>query len=822
MFNFKKLGSVLASAAMIGSTAGLAAAANYPAPFVSGGAADIAVVYGSTAAATDLVAVADITANLQAKLAAQTATGGTTSGTSVSGGDFVKLSKTSDNINLGNEVASVFGTSIDDDDLPNLLADAVYRNDENTEFDYEQKITLPPNFVLSHFTDNNFNNEEPTVGINISSSTNVFLYTLNFINNAESDVVSGDLADIETTDITMLGRNYFIFDVDNSTSKITLLDSANSGIVTQGETITIDTEEGLEYDVSISFISGTAVKLVVNGETTNSLVKGATYRLTDDSYVGIKEINKLEVSGEVGTVEFSIGSGKLELPNGNNIELNDDAVQEITSYIRRGSTSGGKETIDKIELNWTTDSDSFIAPLTDDGLGELLMPGFEVVKFSMGEFYTPAAEVVTVKPDGTTSIDLTLTLKDGEVTVPIIYSDSNGYFVGIGEDANDLLVTSGLRTSVVFNETKGDEWLVASWNSTSEAEGYLLDFTSWKKESGINKTTVRKLTPGTPQWVNVCADRIPGDTCDIGSLTLTINNVRYQGNEKSVNVSSTQTGASFNKLYTAEGLRVNLPYLAAANTTAHGAINFTMGANGHAYNVSNLHHNNQSWGLYFVEENKDDSIDAGNVFNITLNDNSDKEIQVNSIDTRSKNEKEVEDNNNLVSRVKGDLATKVRRIGASSDQRWAEVTYSGSESYGDIFLTVEGATLTDTDGSDGTVTELGSVAVSDGEVDSVSGKNLVVVGGSCVNSVAADLVGGDYCGEGWETATGVGSGSFLIETFERTGGKVATLVAGYNAGDTTNAAKALTTQTIDTAAGTKYTGSTSTSVTLEGSAAAAA
>ena len=54
----------------------------------------------------------------------------------------------------------------------------------------------------------------------------------------------------------------------------------------------------------------------------------------------------------------------------------------------------------------------------------------------------------------------------------------------------------------------------------------------------------------------------------------------------------------------------------------------------------------------------------------------------------------------------------------------------------------------------------------------------------------------------------------MIESFAQSGGKVATLVAGYNAGDTTNAAKYLTTQTVDTDVGSKYVGTTATSATL--------
>src|SRR5687767_319161 len=65
---------------MLSSTVALAAAVNYPAPFVQNGAANVAIVYGSNlpAGSTDLVAVAEIQGYLATQLARQTATGGTT------------------------------------------------------------------------------------------------------------------------------------------------------------------------------------------------------------------------------------------------------------------------------------------------------------------------------------------------------------------------------------------------------------------------------------------------------------------------------------------------------------------------------------------------------------------------------------------------------------------------------------------------------------------------------------------------------------------------------------------------------------------------
>lgn len=113
---------------------------------------------------------------------------------------------------------------------------------------------------------------------------------------------------------------------------------------------------------------------------------------------------------------------------------------------------------------------------------------------------------------------------------------------------------------------------------------------------------------------------------------------------------------------------------------------------------------------------------------------------------------------------------------------------------------------------------LGSVSVKDSEVSSVSDKNLIVVGGSCVNTVSAQLLGVNYpsCGVDFNRATGIGSNQFLIQTFAESGGRVATLVAGYNAQDTTNAVAYLADHgaDIDTTIGNKYMGASSTSANL--------
>jgi len=138
-FNFRKIASVLTTTAMLSSTVALAAAANYPAPFVSGGNANVNIVVSSSPAAiTDVAATVDIVSNLQQKLAEQSGGGTTGTNVGVSGGDFVVLKRENDLFNLG-ETANSFFSSLSDDELSTVLADGIYENDANNEFDFTQK-----------------------------------------------------------------------------------------------------------------------------------------------------------------------------------------------------------------------------------------------------------------------------------------------------------------------------------------------------------------------------------------------------------------------------------------------------------------------------------------------------------------------------------------------------------------------------------------------------------------------------------------------------------------------------------------------------------
>ncbi|MCD4770863.1 hypothetical protein K8R30_00425 [archaeon] len=109
--------------------------------------------------------------------------------------------------------------------------------------------------------------------------------------------------------------------------------------------------------------------------------------------------------------------------------------------------------------------------------------------------------------------------------------------------------------------------------------------------------------------------------------------------------------------------------------------------------------------------------------------------------------------------------------------------------------------------------DAGVMTVKDADVATVAGKNLVVIGGSAINSVAAELLGGAYREALFTSATGVAAGEFLIESFSRAG-QTALLVAGYNAADTEKAVTYLLNNDVDTTVGTKMKGTSATEATV--------
>jgi len=807
-FNFKKIASVLSSVVMVGSTVALAAAANFPAPFVQNGAGDVAIVYGTNSAATtDLVAVADIQTALSEELAKQTATAGSASSATASGGDSYKLEKTSTKFQVGDGILDVVSSSVTDDNLPTLLADGVFTDDDNDEFDFTQKITLT-NQSLALFEDNDYKADTPTLGMRIASGANVLNYTLDFTDNPL-------WADLETTDLTLMGKTYYVLSATTNTS-LTLLDSAITSDISEGETKAL-TVGAKKYDVKINFIGDNKVKLDVNGEITNQLTSTTnTFKLKDGTYVGIKEINYNAKDTGISNVEFSLGVGKLILEDGQDVELNDDSISDLSVDLTSSS-----EKLQSIKIIWAAENDLFV---TDDT--SAVMPGFGAIKLSSGGMSYASSEAIAVQPDGDDSFVLkSFPLKDSTEDINLLYWNGT-QFTYVGEDSTKQLRTSA-TTSITF-DADTDSQFVVSWTDGSDAESYLMRATSFVLDNTINRTTIQYRKDNS--WVDAKKDAEATDIVSVGNVDLTVGAIDKGG--KSVVL--TDTGSTFNTLYSKDGLKVYLPFANATKQRVSTVTQYASDALACAalptnlgelktgvieYNyttTSNFTNTScaTSFSLKLSEEDKNGDKGSGQNISLTLADNSNDDTSVTAVsETRAGSATEIGSSDVYLNYVYSALATEVRND-KSGDQEKVALVYHGDESFGNFFLTSPTTTVSAAgNATSGTVKSLGSVIYKDTE--SVSGKNLIVVGGSCVNNVAATLLGSakPLCGADFTAKTTVASGQWLIQTYSQTGGKVATLVAGYNAADTTNAATYFTKQPVDITAGKKYVGTSSTVAT---------
>ena len=821
--NFRKISAVAASLIMTGMSAGFAAAANYPAPFVEAGVANVAIVSGSGTgvSALDAVEAGNIQANLNL---------GITSTTSTISGDAKQLDKTSDHINIGDALNGPFGSTVDDSDL-DLLADGVYVADDSDTFDYEQRVTLGSP-ELTHFRDSDYesligaSDKTPTIGINITSNQFIMNYTIDFLDDAESDVVSSELNDLEGSFLPLFGKSFYVSDWDNGTvagvtGKLTLLDSGAKGVVKEGEVTTIPLGAN-SYDIAIDYIDADSTALSVNGFITSDLKEGETEKLADGTFVGVTDVRRLEVGGEIGTVEFSLGSGKLELEHNTEIQLNDDTVSDVRSYLQHGAGGSGTAKVDKIVIEWKSDADSFITPKS-----ELTLPGMGGLKFSMTEFVRPTEELIKVQNDGSDTVELRVPIKDGNAAINLLYANKtvSNYF-GIGEASDKRLATSPTGRMTFWEKKDNADYhayFVASFNDSDNGESYLLDLRP-RADTGNNRneTDVYNVVTGEME----ATDKIAADQVTVGDVSFTIETVYVNATDEYVNITA-GSNTVFNTVYSTGGLRIYLPWYAGG--TGMGANQLHLSEIDGAQNDSaSLHglftneptnaigalgngsaqagHNNVTWYLTMDDEDKDDNIAGGSAFEVRLEFNTDSKVEIDQVNTSGVFAAsggtwgiEQASTDAYETYVRDDVATKLVHF-TNPDQDYVEIYYptAASQSYAKVFLTDISAT---------SVPEGGAVLVKDTEVSSVATKNLIIVGGSCINSAAATLVGGAFCGSAWTDATSAGSGQFVVKAYPDSTltSALAMLVAGYEAADTQAASTYVRTQTFDTSA-VAYTG----------------
>jgi hypothetical protein len=316
-FNFRKISAIATSVLMVGMTAGVAAAANYPAPFIESGAANIAVVMstGEGYSALDHIESTNIFSDLQSR-----ATGTTGSDGSVTG-ESAPIWSGSDRIYFEDELGDGGVTQVTKSDLPTILVDGTF--DNGVDNDYTQRIefgaTTTPEFT---FSDSGSDLSDPALILDLGTSTAAPVYDL---------IVDFDAAtifnstDAEGEQITLFGKEYTV-STETDGDELYLFASSETVALSIGGTDPSSTEvtvDGKTYTVELKGATATTADVKV----TNAAGASDTKTVTEGSS---SKINGLEVGVNIASsseatssesAELMIGANKIRLKDGDEVKV---------------------------------------------------------------------------------------------------------------------------------------------------------------------------------------------------------------------------------------------------------------------------------------------------------------------------------------------------------------------------------------------------------------------------------------------------------------------------------------------------------------------
>jgi hypothetical protein len=882
-FNFRKITSAIASTAVLGSTVALAAAANYPAPFVQNGVADVAVVYGNN---LDLSAVTDITTSLSSALASGS------SGAPASD-DAYPLFTSSTPIQINNSVSSV-RTAVTEVNLPTILGDTDFSG--NVDAELTHFIYPGSNRVI--YAKQPSSDDDPTLGISMGTSANGnpgYLYnaTVSF-----DRAVNFTHADSEGETMNMFGQDFVISSATDD-DELILFRSAQTVFLSVGSASSVPSQtvevDGKTYTIELVAASDTSATVKV----TNSAGQSDQKEINE---AASKKILGLEVAVQTSDESTATNTIQAELLVGaNRLKLQDASTVVGTD----------QDPIDNTLVTFTGSPDDItkitISVFAEDSSSDALVKGDEVVDPVFGSFRMVFSdtgvgeddwETISVSPAGNDKMNIAFTNWQDKSLSSFEWFNNES-----GGDANAYLGDSGDWRIYVqeMAPINGSSFVVVG----NEDEGYLLKLRTFTNSSSTsaNDDTVRfENVFDTTETFDAQFTAEGSGTINIGGsqYDVTFNKQSsgaFSGDNAYVQLNypdSSGTGAMivYPTIETSKGAKFAFyePLtIHVGNWTTHTGSNTggTVGGrnlttlsfpDGDGYTSFTVSRDDVNQGNYTIN-----SVLLGNgtgstmltvgqfrynvshsgtaarpLLNVRLADPTDASASDLILSPAIMLFEEQDESNNyegVVIQINGQ-GTSSAGVGVSEvDFTWNDDNdFAGSdwslgvqgESNDDLYYKMDqwGTTVvTDESDSDQYSLELmypedqvtamiyvdslatgsgsntlGNVQVMDDELASsgMSGKNLIVVGGSCVNSAAQTLLGANAgCGASWTAATGAGSGEWIIQTFANpwASSKIATLVAGWEQGDTANAATYLRTQNPDVAVGKKWTGTTSSVAT---------
>jgi hypothetical protein len=842
-FNFKKVASVLASAVMLSSTIGFAAAASYPEPFVSSGTASGAVIVGASAAISDWSAAIDLQQSLNALV---TTTTTTTEGTVA--GEAIPLFTGGTKLYINDSLNAVKNV-LTKSDLPTVLADESFSG--IVDATVTQTIVLGFNPKVN-FAKQPTSSDDPDFGVSLSTNTASYLYNATATFSKAVDFTN---ASSKGESITLFGQKFTV-GAGTSTTDLVLLKSAEKLSLDSDNPTAEVTIAGKAYTIELVSASDTSATIQVTdseGNTNSKEINEADSKKVGDITIAVTNSDETNLKLSASIVA---GAEKVTLTSGSSVAIGEsNTVVDGTMVTFTGGTTAMTKLVLSIAAK-DSDSDAIKAgqSFTDPVFGtfKIDFSGLNIADDST------ARETINVDNTGDDKMEAKFTdwrgneksfvfAKNSSLTKIELMHDDDFHNISVKErdviKYQDYVVVGNedegylLKLSSVKNQTTGYSNDYVKFTDVFSGDVYE---TVWAADGdgtvtvGGKSFTVALLGDSTIATESYQV-RLNYPDSSTGKMIIypviqtvkgakvmlyepqTINFTNWDGAGSTVSSIMIPNGDGYEELTIAAGVddvwtitdggaakTINLS-IAAASTQASviigNALNFTFVRS--AINTTAIYLNvvgtptiiNDA--AFVVLEEKDDNNQYQAIITtIEPGTTGDDGIGVSDVDRTwggdsSSYEATLASDSKITKEA--DLWGSIITTDASdSDQKTATISYPDEQINAQLYMAEESAAITPGGVSGGGGGQV--IIVKDSEVSSVAGKNLVVIGGSCINTVAAKIIGSEtpLCGADFTAKTNVGAGQYLIKTVASPyaaadSGKVAMLVAGYEAADTVNA-----------------------------------
>jgi len=755
----KKIAAVGAGAVLLASTLTAATAldlGDFPAPFVENGQFDTStvMVIGEDALGSDTFGVGRIELAFQQASRVPVTGGGSVA--TVEGG--VAIEKVGDKLNLGDWLGELQDTTLKEDDLPTLLADGFFSdnegNNENEET-YTQELEVVNGSSRLVFESNDDDEELTDVYLRLYDNSLAYTYTLDFDTAIEYDNTTSANAedDFEGTVLMIQGNSYTITDVETTSAgiidRITTLAGETVVTLEQGEEVQGITVDNVNENEDICVVLGPDGSRYEIDEGTTEKVDGIL--------VGVIDVIAIhQAAQDVDICKLAIGATKVVFDNGDEIEVNGNDVQN--SKLEFIENTPGE--LEGLNITYELDDDEYMP--SGSSWRDPVLGNFELT-FASWSNPTETIELVASGEEA----EFTFMNPDGKEVVIPLWLDTANDVIYLGEgDEDERLVVEGQTiecSSAVstYDDCEGVMLFVVD----SGENAHIIEIENMDSTSADNpKVKFTDLTYNKQYEEDLTYDA--DASYDVGSGTITLN-LTSDGAVVATDLQLDGYAETVNEAVLAE----------MQNTTTSGTATPSF--------------------FFVITENDDEN----NEYNITLNvtvDTSDDELEVEvagltadganadytSGGTSGLDESKENDDVKWYATEWGSIISR----DADDPETWVKVEHPATQGEAQVVLAPTGAAVTtSTSGGQYIVVDIQpDQKIYPTEITDVSNRNAVLVGGPCANPLVEEV----------STLTCQGmlddftSGEAVVELVKQNG-KYALIVAGRDAIDTRRAATML-------------------------------